>query len=239
MDWTKLAVDIESDDSCLPKGAVLGPLVICGLAIDEKAEKKLKKLGVKDSKLLSPKKREELASKIEKIAAHTIIIRVPSCKIDANRRRGVNLNQIEALTMAEIINMVNPDKVIVDSPSYNSHKFKDYLWSKIENKKIELIAENFADKNYPVVSAASIIAKVDRDKKIKELEKKIGEPIGVGYPHDSRTIEFLEKTARKSNGKMPRYVRHTWDTVVQIKKRYEQKGILSFLKKIVKRQIIS
>lgn len=216
------------------RGAVLGPLVICGLAIDEKAEKKLKKLEVKDSKELSPKKREELAPKIEKIATHTIVIRIPSCKIDANRRRGINLNQIEALTMAEIINMVNPEKVIVDSPSYNSNKFKDYLWSKIENKNIKLISENFADKNYPVVSAASIIAKTDRDKKIRELEEKIGEPLGIGYPHDEVTIRFLEKIAEKNNGKMPAYVRQTWDTVEQIKKRYEQKGILSFLKSIIK-----
>ncbi len=215
------------------RGAVLGPLVICGLAVDEKGQKKLKKLGVKDSKLLSPKKREELAPKIEKIAIHTVVMHISSCKIDANRRRGVNLNQIEALTMAEIINMVNPDKVIVDSPTI-SDKFKNYLWSKIENKKIKLIAENYADKNYPVVSAASIIAKVSRDEKIRELEKKIGEPLGVGYPHDSRTIEFLEKTARENNGKFPRYVRQTWDTVIQIKKKHEQKGILGFLKKIVK-----
>jgi len=214
------------------RGAVLGPLVVCGLAIDESAEKKLKDLGVKDSKELSPKKREELAAKIEKIATHTIIIRIPSCKIDRYRRRGVNLNQIEALTMAEIINMLQPDKVIVDAPSYNSSKFRDYLWSKIEDKNIELITENFADKTYPVVSAASIMAKVERDRRVKEIEHMVGEPIGVGYPHDELTIQFLEKVAKENRGKMPRYVRQTWDTVEQIKKKYEQKGLLTFLRNV-------
>ncbi len=216
------------------RGSVIGPLVLCGLVVDEKQEKELKKIGVKDSKLLTPKKREELAEKIEDIATHTIILRIPAHKIDANRKRGINLNQIEAIKMAEIINIANPDKVYVDSPSYNSSKFTDYLSSRIENKKIKIIAENYADKNYPVVSAASIVAKVDRDEQIKKLEKEVGEPLGVGYPHDETTIKHLEKLARENKGKMPRYVRTTWDTTKQIIKRYEQKGLVGFLKKIVK-----
>jgi len=216
------------------RGPVLGPMVLCGLAVNEEQEKELRKIKVKDSKILTPKKREELSEKIEIIATHIIIIRVPAHKIDANRKKGVNLNQIEAIKMAEIINMVKPDKVYIDSPSYNSHKFTDYLFSKLENKKIKIIAENYADKNYPVVSAASIIAKVDRDKQIKKIEKEVGEPIGIGYPHDEVTIQHLEKLARENKGKMPRYVRTTWDTTRQIIKKYEQKGLVGFLKKVVK-----
>ena len=216
------------------RGAVLGPLVVCGFLIDEKDEKKLKKIGVKDSKKLTPKKREELASKIEEVGIHIVIIRVPSAKIDANRKRGINLNQIEAIKMAEIINLLEPDKVIVDAPSYNTNKFRDYLFSKMENKKIKLISENFADQNYPVVSAASIMAKVNRDEAIEELKKKVGENFGVGYSHDPLTIEFLNKLAEKNHGKLPTYVRHTWDTVERIKNEYNQLRILSFFKKLMK-----
>jgi len=217
------------------RGAVLGNLTICGLLIDEKNERKLKTIGVKDSKQLTAKKRESLALEIEKLAKHIVVIHVPAHKIDANRKRGINLNQIEALTMAEIINMVSPKKVIIDSPSYNSNKFRDYLFSKIENKKTQILCENYADKNHPVVSGASIIAKVERDRKIRELEEKIGKPIGVGYPSDNVTIQFLEKLAEKNKGKMPSYVRTTWDTTEQIIRRYEQKGILNFLGKVVKK----
>ncbi|MDZ7262738.1 MAG: ribonuclease HII, partial [candidate division KSB1 bacterium] len=46
--------------------------------------------------------------------------------------------------------------------------------------------------NHPVVSAASIIAKVDRDRKIEELKKKFSYDFGVGYSHDKNTIAFLE-----------------------------------------------
>lgn len=216
------------------RGSVIGPMVLCGILVDEKDEKKLRKLRVKDSKQLTPKKREELAPKIEKIAVNTVIIRVPSCKIDANRIRGVNLNQIEAMKMADIINLTEPDKAIIDSPSYNSNKFRDYLWSKLENKNVKLVCENFADQNYPIVSAASIIAKVNRDQAIEELKNKVGFDFGVGYPHDSRTIEFLNKLAEDNGGKMPMYVRHTWDTVERILNEHSQMRIFNFFKKFMK-----
>ena len=217
------------------RGSVIGPLVVCGFLIDEKDEKKLKAIGVKDSKKLTPKKREELASKIEEIGIHIVIIRIPSCKIDSNRKKGINLNQIEAIKMAEIINLLEPDKVIVDALGYNTNKFRDYLFSKMENKKIKLVSENFADQNYPVVSAASIIAKVNRDEAIEELKKKVGEDFGVGYPHDTRTIEFINKLAEKNHGKLPTYIRHTWDTVERIQNQYSQLRILSFFKKLMKK----
>ncbi|NCO96617.1 MAG: ribonuclease HII [Candidatus Aenigmarchaeota archaeon] len=216
------------------RGPVIGPMVLCGLVATEDQEEELRKIKVADSKTLSPKKREELSEKIEGIATHIIILRIPAHKIDANRKKGINLNQIEAIKMAEIIDMIKPDKVYIDSPSYNSNKFMEYLSSKLEHKKVEIIAENYADKKYAVVSAASIMAKVDRDAQIKKLEQEIGEPLGVGYPHDELTIKHLEKIARENKGKMPRYVRTTWDTTKQIIKKYEQKGLVGFLQKIGK-----
>jgi ribonuclease HII len=218
------------------RGSVIGPLVICGLVIDEKDEHKLREIKVKDSKQLTPKKREELAPKIEKIATHMVVLRVPACKIDANRRKGVNLNQIEAMKMAEIINLLEPDKAIIDSPAYNTNKFRDYLWSKLENKNVELACENYADETYPVVSAASIIAKVDRDANIEELKKKVGYDFGVGYPHDAKTIEFLNKLAEQDGGRLPMFVRHTWDTAERIMIEHKQLRVLNFLKSLVKRK---
>ena len=221
------------------RGCVIGPMVICGLAIEEKDEKKLRKINVKDSKQLTPKKRESLVPKIEKITRNTVILRVPACKIDANRKRGINLNQIEAMKMAEIINLIEPDKAIIDSPGYNTNKFRDYLWSKLENKNVELVCENFADQNYPVVSAASILAKVDRDAQIEELKQKVGYDFGVGYTHDPRTIEFLKKLAEENRGNFPSYVRHTWDTAERITIEHKQLKILNFLRNLVKKKSTS
>lgn len=218
------------------RGAVLGPLVICGLMIDDKNEKKLKEIRVKDSKQLTPKKREELAPEIEKIATHIVVLRVPACKIDDNIKKGINLNWTEALKMVDILNLLEPDKALIDTPCVNTNKFKNFLLSKIENKKVDLVCENYADETYPVVSAASIIAKVNRDKDIEEIKKKVGFDFGVGYSHDSRTIEFLNKLAKENKGKFPSYVRHTWDTVVRIKNEYSQLRVLSFFKKLIKKE---
>ena len=218
------------------RGPVIGPLVICGLMIDENGEKKLREIKVKDSKQLTPKRREELAPEIEKIATHVVILRVPACKIDDNIKRGTNLNWIEALKMIDIINLLEPDKVIVDTPCVNTNKFKNFILSKLENKKVDLVCENYADETYPVVSAASIIAKVNRDKDIEELKKKVGFDFGVGYSHDSKTIEFLNKIAKENKGKFPSYVRHTWATVDRIKQEHSQLRVLSFFKKLIKKE---
>lgn len=219
------------------RGAVIGPLVICGLAIDDSKEPELKKLGVKDSKELKPKKREQMAKQIDEMEfVDSYLIPISACMIDSERKAGINLNQIEAKRMADIINMARPDVAIVDTPSYNSHKFKDYLYSKLddETKKVKLVCENYADKNYPVVSAASILAKVERDKKIEQLKKEFNYDFGVGYSHDARTIAFLEKLAKENNGKMPKNIRTTWETVQEILKKYEQKGLSKFIKNLVK-----
>jgi ribonuclease HII len=218
----------------LPKGAVIGPLVVCGFLTTRNKIEKLKKLGVKDSKELPAEKRKKLAKEIEKLG-DVIVLKIPACKIDANRKHGVNLNLLEAKKMAEIIDMLKPDKAIIDTPGTNTKKFEDEIRSYLENKNVKLICENFADKNYPIVSAASIIAKVERDKSIRELEKKIGRPIGVGYSHDSRTIEFLEKLVKEKDDKLPPYVRKTWDTVEQMVKRHRQRKIFDFFKKLFKK----
>ncbi|MBU5689852.1 MAG: ribonuclease HII [Candidatus Aenigmatarchaeota archaeon] len=215
------------------RGAVIGPLVICGLTIDESRQDELKKIGVRDSKELTPKKREELAKKIDEIAENVVVLSVSACNIDSMRKSGINLNQIEALKMADIINMVPADKIIIDTPSFNSNKFRDFLFSKLDEneKKAKFVFENYADKNYPVVSAASIIAKVERDSKIEKLKKEFNYDFGVGYSHDQKTIEFLEKLAKENNGKMPKNIRTTWETVQEIVKKYEQKGLDKFFKK--------
>jgi len=89
------------------------------------------------------------------------------------------------------------------------------------------VAENFADRKYPVVSAASIIAKVERDKEIKKLHKKYGF-FGSGYTSDERTIRFLKDWIKK-NKEFPDIVRKTWVTAEELKKLKEQKKLDGFL----------
>jgi len=208
------------------RGPVIGPLMICGYLIDEKKSAKLKKLGVKDSKLLTPQKREKLVPKLKKIADDYILLRVPPNDID--RLHGVyNLNKIEIAKMREIINLLRPDKVIIDSPEVNIKKFRGKIVRGLHHDRFDFVAENFADKKYPEVGAASIIAKVFRDKEIEKLHKKHGF-FGSGYTSDEKTITFL-KDWIKVNNEFPDFVRKSWITAMLLKEEKEQKKLMEFL----------
>ncbi len=190
------------------RGPVLGPLVMCGISVKEEDEKQLVKLQVKDSKLLTKEKREYLFDKIKDISYKAEIIVVNPDEIDhaVNNNNGLNLNKLEAKKTAEIINLLKPDKAIVDAPSNNIKSYKEYLLGLIKNKKIELVLEHKADLNYPVVSAASILAKVTRDNEIEKLKKKIKIDFGSGYMSDPKTAVFLEKYYEK----YPDLFRKSW-----------------------------
>ena len=190
------------------RGPVLGPLVMCGMLVKEEDEKELVKLQVKDSKLLTKEKREFLFDKIKDISYKYEIISIFPGEIDnaVNNHDGLNLNKLEAQKTADIINSLKPDKTIVDAPSNNIKSYKEYLLGLIKNKKIELVLEHKADLNYPVVSAASILAKVTRDSEIEKIKKKIRIDFGSGYMSDPKTVKFLEKYYEK----YPDLFRKSW-----------------------------
>ena len=177
------------------RGPVLGPLVMCGLLIKEEDEKKLVKIKVKDSKLLTKEKRESLFPKIKDISYKYEILIIEPDEIDeaVNGHDWLNLNKLEANKTAEILNLLNPNKAIIDAPSNNIASYKRYLMKFVKNKKIEIILEHKADLNHVVVGAASIIAKVTRDDEIERIKKEIKVDFGSGYMSDPKTVGFLEK----------------------------------------------
>jgi len=190
------------------RGPIIGPLVICGLMVKEEDLKELVKLKVKDSKLLTKIKREQLFDKIKDISYKYEIIVIYPDEIDHAVRNndGLNLNKLEARKSAEIINLLKPDKAIIDAPSNNIKSYKEYLRGYIKNKNIELILEHKADINYPIVSGASILAKVTRDAEIEKIKKKIKVDFGSGYMSDPKTVDFLEKNYEK----YPDIFRKSW-----------------------------
>ena len=219
------------------RGPVIGPMVLAGVLLSRNDEIKLKQLGVKDSKMLSPKRREALAKKIRKIAIYCII-KISPKEIDSRASIGLNLNQLEAIKAADIINKLLKNKektktdIIIDCPSVNRAAWKNYLLryvnEKIKNAKF--IIEHKADVHYPAVSAASIIAKVARDAEIEKIKKKIGVNFGSGYPADPLTQEFLTQEFLKHADKYKKLhiARETWQTLKSFKGRKEQKNLLEF-----------
>lgn len=201
-------------------------MIIAGALFDEKDLDKLKKLGVKDSKDLSEKKREFLEDKIKKLAKDFVVVRISANKIDELRNTR-NLNRIEIDYMVDIVKTLRPRKVIVDSPEANTEKIKKEILGKIGEIKTKIIAENYADRKYPVVSAASILAKVVRDRSIEALEERLGKEIGKGYSSDERTMKFLKDILKEYKG-YPEFVRKSWITSQRLKGEKNQKKLNHF-----------
>ncbi|MBU2639644.1 MAG: ribonuclease HII [Nanoarchaeota archaeon] len=192
------------------KGSLIGNLYLAGVLIEESKTEDLKSIGAKDSKLLTHKKRIELAKKIKTIVKNFLILEITPEEID-NAILGnntLNLNWLEGDHIAELINKLSPDKAIIDCPSPNLNAFKNYVQKQLKNKTIELIVGHKMDTKEITVSAASILAKVAREENVKEIEKKVGQSIGSGYPSNPTCQEFLKKNFEK----YPEIFRKSWKT---------------------------
>lgn len=199
------------------RGAVIGPLVIAGVLLKEEDLPRLKELGVKDSKLLSPHRREMLAVEIKKIVQKYRVLKLQPEEIDVvvkSGRKLHKLNWLEAQTMAKVIEALGPDKVFVDASDVLEERFKQHILECM-SLKVDIVSEHKADRNYVVVSAASIIAKVERDKEVAEIAKAYGD-FGSGYPSDPRTMSFLEKWIEKSE-EYPKFIRKSWKPAKRVR----------------------
>jgi ribonuclease HII len=190
------------------RGPIIGPMVMCGVMIEEGQEEELHALGVKDSKLLSPSTRERIAKVLqEKYKFFTVVI--SPIEIDGATGNGKtkNLNWLEAEKAAVIVNSLKPDKVIIDCPSPNLKAYTAFITERLDHKENrQVVCEHKADLHYVVVGAASVIAKVARDQEIEKIRKHLGVDFGSGYMADLKTKAFVEKYWNKH----PEVFRHSW-----------------------------
>jgi ribonuclease HII len=210
------------------RGPVIGPMVLAGCLIDDSHERELKNEGVKDSKQLTQKRREFLAEKIKEKAETFEIVVIHPDEIDGKNHKGVNLNALEAIKMAEIINKINKGfnkiRVVIDCPSTGIEKFKDFLKTKVNNlSNLEIVCEHKADVNHVAVSAASILAKCVREIEMGKLKEKYGSEIGSGYCSDPLTVRFLQKHSRTHENEG--IFRKTWSTWRELCAIAEQKTL--------------
>ena len=194
------------------RGSVLGPMVIAGVVVPEKMEKVLERMGVKDSKRLTPNRRTILSRKLKKMFDYEIIS-ISAREIDDMRADGINLNEIEKNAMEEIILKLKPEKAFVDAVDVKSERFQENLCN---DTGFNIIAEHKADDKYIEVGAASIIAKAERDLQISQINKEFIKQggIGSGYPSDPTTKKFL---TNYTYDEMPDFVRRSWNTVAKMK----------------------
>ena len=174
----------------------------------------LTEIGVKDSKKLTAKRRRILAKLIkESCYSFKVIVVLPE-EIDQREEKRITLNKLEELKMAEIIRELKPDSIYIDAVDVNEERFTQSILNLLNYSPKEIISKHKADDLFPIVSAASIIAKDKRDTLIEELKEKHGD-FGSGYSSDLRTTDFLRKWIRK-NQKIPPFARKTWATTKKI-----------------------
>lgn len=210
------------------RGCIIGPLVVAGISVREENIPFIRQLGVKDSKLLSPKRRESLFVEITRFADRYHIIKLLPNEIDSAvecKRKLHKLNRLEAQTMAQIINNLKPDEVYVDAADVLEERFKQHIQENL-TVNARITSKHKADRLYPVVSAASIIAKVERDKEIEALKRIYGD-FGSGYLADKKTLQFLKKWLQ-THSDYPSCVRQSWKTAKQFKgeKGFVQKKLI-------------
>ena len=188
------------------RGPVLGPLVVAGVLVE--SDVPLRHLNVRDSKKLSPERRELLAPEIEKVSRCEVVV-VSAKDIDVMRAQ-MSLNDFEAHLFASVVETLHPETAYVDAVDVDEIEFKRAILKELPFE-VEVVSQHEADDLFPVVSAASIVAKVRRDAEMRRIEGELGQPVGSGYPSDPLTIGFLEKWIREK-GAPPPYTRLTWDT---------------------------
>ena len=188
------------------RGSVLGPLVIAGIVIKRTKINQLKKQGIRDSKKLTPLARERLYKKIINIVDDYYVTRI-SPKIIDKSVFNHSLNHLEAQYMAKVISKLSPSIAFVDSCDVNPRRFGKEISKLTFRSKIK--SYHHADSKFVVVSAASILAKVSRDRAIIKLKKKYN--IGSGYPSDPKTKAFVKKSIKRNESLT--FIRKSWKPV--------------------------
>ncbi|MBR6497683.1 MAG: ribonuclease HII [Methanomicrobium sp.] len=218
------------------KGSVLGPMVVGGVMGDSAEEMGGHEFA--DSKTLSSRRREELYEDIVS-RYKTAVVVLDATKIDECRKVHT-MNEIVAMCHAKTVEKLMPpenSRIYLDACDVNEIRYgievgeylcdlSEILSSQIRAGKTEIISEHKADMKFPVVSAASIVAKVTRDRLIEKLAEEYGE-IGSGYPSDPVTMGFLERCLR-SEGKTPAIARRSWKTVSNIEAKLKQRTLFDY-----------
>jgi ribonuclease HII len=195
------------------RGSLIGPLVVGGFLVARGELATLPSLGVRDSKLLSPRRREEVYERLRG-AGRCLSVALPPRTIDAHVRHH-GLNGLEATAFAQLVRRARPSEVFADACDVRPDRF-GRLVERLSGTGSPVRSSHRADRLVPVVGAASIVAKVLRDRAIVRLRTALGSEIGSGYPSDERTVRFV-RSVLSAGGAPPPWLRQSWSTMGRLK----------------------
>lgn len=189
------------------KGPVLGSMFAAAVRV---ADGVSLPDGIRDSKDLTPERREELAAALrDREGIETGVAEVPTERIDDP---GTDMNTLTVEAQADALGAVLHvgDTVVLDAGDVSEDRFADRVSSRLDGVH-DLSAEHGADGAYPIVGAASVVAKVERDAHVRRLAEAFEDDLGSGYPSDGTTRNFLEQYVGEY-GELPDCARATWGT---------------------------
>lgn len=181
---------------------------------------------VADSKRLSSDRRESIANSLAADPAVQIgVTEIPVTRIDDPE---TDMNTLAVEAHASAIESVASDghEGIVDACDTNAARFGRRVADRV-SANVSIQADHSADDEYLIVSAASVVAKVARDRHVEGLAEGYDEPLGSGYPSDPTTRSFLESYVRE-NGSLPPCARRTWKTSEEVLATVEQASFEEF-----------
>lgn len=195
------------------RGSVLGPLVIGGFLVPEASLDRLPELGARDSKQIDARERRATFARLATVGRRFSVV-LPPARVDAAVRFG-RLNDLEAEAFAELVRRCRPETAYVDACDPVAARFGRRIRA-LAGTGSRIVARHHADRDLPIVGAASIVAKVLRDRAIARLATELALEIGTGYPSDPRTVEYLRGALGRPATELP-WVRHSWATSVRLK----------------------
>jgi len=194
------------------RGCVLGDLVIAGFFVPEACDDALREAGAADSKALSAKRRDAARMRLAPLGSPDVR-RVTPAEIDAG-----NLNALEEAVIVDLVRRWAPDKVIVDALGHP--RTLDRTVARLQEAVGDAVRPEWlmvpkADALFPVVGAASIFAKTDRDALLADHRETAGANFGSGYPSDPKTRAWIAEWARTGRP-WPAFVRTRWATLERV-----------------------
>jgi ribonuclease HII len=180
--------------------------------------------GIDDSKRLTPDRREELDAAIREAEGVAVgLAEIPVSRIDGEE----DMNTLTVAAHAEVISQVvrDGDGGMVDAGDTSAERFARRVGERVP-AEVDVRAEHGADESYLLVGAASIVAKVARDRHVADLAARYG-AVGSGYPSDPLTRSFLASYVDEY-GDLPDCARRSWSTCADVLAAAEQASLGEF-----------
>jgi len=204
------------------KGPVLGSMFAAAVVADPEQLPS----GIADSKTLTPETRETLAGELK--ADPNVSIGLGEVRVAEIDDPETDMNELTVTAQARALD----DAGITDATGYVDAGDVDAkrFGRRVEREAagdLTIRAEHGADEEYPLVGAASVVAKVARDAHVADLGENYDRPIGSGYPGDDRTRSFLESYVAET-GDLPACARRSWQTCTDVLEAASQKKLGEF-----------